>query len=171
MSGASRTAGQLRQDFDRSFGAAVHGETEPEEDFLAIRLGGDAQAIRLAEIACLLPLGAVTRFPSPLPELLGIMGLRGAIVPVYDLRALLGYSASDSPRWLIIAAAWPVALAFDTFEGHMRLARAASAQPLRIEPSRRHVHEVLRTPQLFRPIVSMASILETIRIMVQQAVV
>ena len=171
MTGASRTAAQLRQDFDRSFAEAVHGETEPQEDFLAIRLGGDAHVIRLTDIASLLPLRALTRFPSPLPQLLGITGLHGAIVPVYDLRALLGYAASDPPRWLVIAAARPVALAFDAFEGHLRLARGASAQRARTEPSRRHVHEVLRTGELVRPVVSTASVLETIKTMVQQGVV
>jgi len=33
------------------------------------------------------------------PELLGIMGFRGAMVPVYDLRALCGYAAGAAPRW------------------------------------------------------------------------
>jgi chemotaxis signal transduction protein len=170
MSDTWRTAEQLRQDFDDAFAEAVHGETEPREDFLAIRLGGDAHAIRLADIASLLPLTVVARLPSPLPELLGITGLRGAIVPVYDLRALLGYDASDPPRWLVIAAAWPVALAFDTFEGHVRVARGASARRRPNEPSRRHIHEVLRTPEQVRPVVSMTSILETIKTMVQQGV-
>lgn len=171
MSGASRTAAQLRQAFDRSFAEPLHGATEPQEDFLAIRLGGDAHAIRLVDIANLLPLIALTRFPSPVPELLGITGFRGVIVPVYDLGALLGYAAQEPPRWLVFAAAGPVALAFEAFEGHLRLARSARAPQHGADSSPRHVQEVLRTSDQIRPVVSVASILETIKTMVQQSAV
>ena len=171
MNGATRTAAQLRQDFDGSFAKPLHGETEPQEDFLAIRLGADAHAIRLADIANLLPLTALTRLPGPIPELLGITGFRGAIVPVYDLGALLGYAAQEQSRWLVIAAAGSVALAFDAFEGHLRLARSASAPQHSTESSRRHVQEVLRTSDRVRPVVSVASILETIKTMAQQSAV
>jgi purine-binding chemotaxis protein CheW len=168
MSDASRTAAQLRQAFDQSFAEAVHTRTEPQEDFLAIRLGGDAHAIRLADVAHLLPLTSLTRFPSPVAELLGIIGFRGAIVPAYDLGALLGYAAQDRPRWLVIAAARPIALAFDTLEGHLRLTRGAGAQQRDAEPSRRHVQEVLRANEQVRSVVAMVSILATIRTAVQQ---
>jgi chemotaxis signal transduction protein len=171
MSGESRTAAQLRQDFDRSFAEPPRGEIEPQEDFLAIRLGADAHAIRLADIGSLLPLTALTRLPSPVPELLGITGFRGAIIPVYELGALLGYAAQELPRWLVIAAAAPVGLAFDVFEGHLRLAREASASRHGTESLRRHVQEVLRTSDRTRPVVSIASILEAIKTMVQQSAV
>jgi len=165
---ASRTAAQLRQDFDGSFAEAPHGEREAREDFLAIRLAGDAHAVRLADVACLLPLTSLTRLPSPVSELIGIIGFRGAIVPAYDLGALLGYAAQDPPRWLMIAAARPAALAFGAFEGHLRLARGAGAPQPGTEPARRHVRDVLRTPEGVRPVVSIESVLETIETIVQQ---
>lgn len=169
MSGVSRTAAQLRQDFDHSFAEAVRSETEPKEDFLAIRLGGEEHTIRLDEIANLLPLAALTRFPGPLAELLGVIGFRGVIVPVYDLRALLGYAAQDMPNWLVITKAQPVALAFDAFDGHLRQSRASSARQADTETARRHVQELLRTGEHVRPVVSIASVLETINALVQQA--
>jgi chemotaxis signal transduction protein len=63
--------------------------------------------------------------PGPLPELLGIVGLRGAIVPVYDLRLLLGHTPAGPPRWLVLAAGGQVALAFDHLEGHIVVAADA----------------------------------------------
>jgi purine-binding chemotaxis protein CheW len=171
MSEMSRTAVQLRQDFDRSFAEPMYGESEAKEDFLAIRLGGEEHAIRLAEIANLLPLAALTRFPSPLAELLGVIGFRGAIVPVYDLRALLGYAVQEAPQWLVITEALPLALAFHAFDGHVRESRTSIARVAHTEtePARRHVHELLRTGEQVRPIVSMTSVLETIKSLVQQA--
>ena len=117
----SATAAQLRRAFDQSFAEAARTETAALVDFLAIRQGADPHALRLADIAHVLPLSTITRFPSQLPELLGVIGFRGAIVPVYDLRMLLGYVRQEPARWLVITAAWPLALAFDAFDGHVRV--------------------------------------------------
>ena len=154
-------AAALRRAFDRSFAEAPHTETAQLEDFLAIRLGLDPHVIRLVEIASLLPLRRVTPLPSAVPELLGITGSGDAIVPVYDLRALLGYPTGDPPRWMVIAAAMPVALAFDAFDGHLRHPREIRVDPAGAEPSRQQ--EVLRTQGLVRPVVPVASILANIK--------
>ena len=53
---------------------------------------------------------------------------RCSALPVFAARScrstacatLLGHSGTQAPRWLVIAAAAPVALAFDAFEGHLR---------------------------------------------------
>ena len=170
MSGEYRTAAQLRQAFDCSFAEPAHIDREPHEDFLQTRVGAHLHLFRLVDIASLLPLETLTQFPTPLSELLGMTVSHGVIVPVYDLHALLGYPASDAPRWLVIAAARPVALAFGAFEGHLRLARSTGAQRGSAQPSRQHVLEVLNAEGLARPVVSMASILKTIETMVQRGV-
>ena len=66
--------------------------------------------------------------PTPVTGLLGLAGLRGAMVPVYDLRALLGVNPVDEPRWMVTAAAATVAFAFDGFDGHLRLDPSAIAR-------------------------------------------
>jgi chemotaxis signal transduction protein len=158
-----RSAAQLRQEFDAAFARPLQAGTQPMEDHLAIRLAGDPHALCLAEIAVLAALGALTQVPGPRPELLGLIGLRGALVPVYDLRMLLGYTAVQAPRWVVVAAAAPVALAFDGFDGHLRLPRAARTQPDDPRLPRRHVPEVLHTAPQARPLVAVAAVLETIR--------
>jgi chemotaxis signal transduction protein len=168
--GPSTTAAQLRRAFDQSFAEAALTEAVALEDFLAIRLGADPHALRLVHIAHVLPLSTITRFPSPVAELMGVIGFRGAIVPVYDFRMLLGYARQEeSPGWLVIAAAWPLALAFDAFDGHLRVPREASARHASAEHSRRHVQEVLHINDTVRPIVSLPSVIETIRTSVQLA--
>ena len=154
-------AAEMRQAFDRSFAEAPLGETARFDDFLAIRLGTDPHVLALADVARLLPLRTVTRLPSGIRELLGIVGIAGAVVPVYDLRALLGYPATDPPRWMVIAATLPVALAFDAFDGQFRHPREPGADAAAAES--RQLHEVLRTAGESRPIVPMASILATIK--------
>ena len=53
--------------------------------------------------------------------MLGIAGFRGSILPVYDLRSLLDLSTTEAPRWLVIAAAAPVAFSFEAFEEQIRV--------------------------------------------------
>lgn len=157
---------QLRQDFDQSFAQPPQEAAGTTEDYLAIRLGADPHALRLAEIASLAPLAVPTRVPGPCPELLGLTGFRGRLVPVYDLRALLGYAAPALPRWRVVLAARPVALGFDDFEGHLRLPRQAAAAGS--GQAHRHVREVLHAGGAgVRPIVSLESVLEAIRVAAQ----
>ena len=154
-------AAEMRQAFDRAFSEAPYREAARFDDFLAIRLGADRHVLALADVARLLPLKTVTRLPSVIRELLGIVGIAGAIVPVYDLRALLGYSATEPPRWIVIPAAMSVGLAFDGFDGQFRHPREAIAEAAAAEAPQ--PRGVLRTAGESRPIVPVASILATIK--------
>ena len=157
------TAAALRQAFDRSFAEEPRAGTDAFDDWLAIRLRNDPHVLRLADIARLLPLRALTRYPSAAREWLGLAGVAGAVVPVYDLGMLLGYPAGAQPRWMVLCKVMPVALAFDVFDGQFRHPRDAAARPADAARS-----EVLRTPDRVRPVVAIASILETIRSQTQR---
>ena len=117
----SERAAELRRDFDRSFAEPPRVDTVVKDDLLAIRLGAQGFAMRLSEITGLFADKKVTRVPGASAALLGIAGFRGSIVPVYDLQSLLGHSGGQTPRWLVIAAAAPVAFAFEAFEGQLRV--------------------------------------------------
>jgi chemotaxis signal transduction protein len=158
----SSRAAELRDAFDRSF-AGAPAESPPCDDFLDVRLGPVRHALRVSEMAGLLADVRIAPLPSPIGELLGIAGLRGAILPVYDLRALLGYSTEAPPRWVAIAAAAPVAFAFDAFERHLRVRRDAVVP--HADGGSRHVREVVRLDEGMRPIVSIASVLDVLEAM------
>lgn len=149
----------LKRAFDGSFASAPERRDADTEDFLAIRLGGDPYALRLREISGLFADRRISPLPSGLAELLGIAGFRGTILPVYDLRALLGYPASSTPRWLVTSADKPLSFAFDAFEGHMRLERSVIVQ--HADARRTHVRELARG-ELARPIIRLVSVLETV---------
>jgi len=155
---------ELRRAFDRSFAEAPVTRATELDDLLDIRVALDAYAIRLDHVTGVFADKPVTPLPGSFPELLGIAGFRGAIVPVYDLRTLLGYPRGGSQRWLILTAGETrIALAFDQFEGHTRVERTAIAEEGEGETQRHHVSEVVRTATQVRPIVHLPSILEVIR--------
>ena len=96
-----------------------------------------------------------------MPELLGLAGSRGALVPVYDLGALLGYPRDGSRRWLVTTAgAVVVGLAFDRFEAHVRVDGDAVA--VDDSPTQRHADRVAHLPDGARRVLRLASILDSI---------
>jgi purine-binding chemotaxis protein CheW len=112
----------LREDFDRSFTEPARRHDVEHHELLAVRAGGRPYALRLSQTAGLYPDRPVTPLPGPVAALLGVAGFGGAIVPVYDLAALLGRPVSDRPRWLVLAAGTPpFALAFHELDGHVRV--------------------------------------------------
>jgi len=164
LTGVIERSTELRRAFDRSFTETPVMRATELDDLLDIRVGLDPYAIHLDQVTGVFADKPVTPLPGSFPELLGIAGFRGAIVPVYDLRTLLGYARGGSQRWLIlIAGQTRIALAFDQFEGHTRVARTAIAEEGGGEAQQHHVREVVRTAGFTRPIVHLPSILEMTR--------
>jgi chemotaxis signal transduction protein len=155
-------AAQLRHDFDRAFAEPIRVDTVDEEDLLAIRLGEQTCAVRLSEIAGIHMGKKVTRVPGSHPALWGIAGLRGSLLPVYDLQQLVGHARAEAPRWLLIAAAAPVALAFATFDGRFRVLRDDIHPHTKQVDGTLYARDVVRTPSGIRPILHLPSILEAL---------
>jgi purine-binding chemotaxis protein CheW len=159
----SERAATLRLEFDCAFAEPIRPGTAAKEDLLGIRVGAQAYAIRLSEIAGLHAGKKITRVPGSHAALCGIAGFRGALLPVYDLQALLGHSGVETPRWLVIAQGAPVALAFDAFEGHLRASRDEIAPHSARPEMPRYARELVRLPNFIGPILHLPSVLEAIK--------
>jgi hypothetical protein len=81
-------------------------------------------------------------------------------LPVYSLQTLLGHAAAQTPRWLVIAAVAPVALAFDAFEGHLRA--AADAILPQQSTMRGCAREFIRTADAVRSILHLPSVIKAL---------
>ena len=154
----------LRRDFDHSFAIARDGGAAECAILLAIRLRGDGFALRLSELRGLFAGRKVTPLPGAAPELLGLAGMRGSIVAVYDLGALLGYPVSTTSRWLVVPGAEPtLGLAFDSFEGAVSVPAADLAPDIGpgAQPHQQ-IRELARTASGARPIIHLPSLLARI---------
>jgi chemotaxis signal transduction protein len=163
---ASIQAVKLRNEFDRARAIPFLPEAaEQIENLLAVRISGDAFAIRLREISGLATDRKIVAFPSPIPELLGLAGIRGRLVPVYSLAALLGYSASaDQGRWLALCGAEePVALAINDFEGYFRVPFSQVYTAEQKDLVRTHATHVVRASDMVRAVVSIPLLMEAIQ--------
>ena len=150
----------LREAFDRAFAEAPAAALSEQVDLIGVRLGGDGFALRLVQTAGLFAGRKVTPVPTAVVELRGIAGLRGSIVPVYDLGMLIGYPPAAELRWLILAREAAVAFAFDVFDGQMRI--GSDAIVAQQGSARSHVREVARSGDSARPIIDLASIITAI---------
>jgi chemotaxis signal transduction protein len=122
-------AADFRNSFDKAFSLSrATSEDAAGEDFLTIRIAGDGYAIRLREIAGLVKGRRVVACPSFVPEFQGIAGVRGTLVSVYSLPALLGYSVgAEHAPWLLLCAVRTaegvdetIGFAFPEFSGFVR---------------------------------------------------
>jgi chemotaxis signal transduction protein len=146
-------ADALRRSFDASFAAPAGTAERAAEQLLAITIGDAGQAFWLADIAAIVVDRAITRLTGPVPELLGIIGLRGSLIPVFDLPALLGAVDRGPRRWLVVTAGVPrVGLAFARFDGHLRVPHTAIA----VDPT--SGGQIVDAGGVARPIVRVAAL-------------
>lgn len=157
------TAETLRLSFDRSFAARPSIVESASSDMLAIRIGGDPYALRLAELAAVHVDRVIVQLPSPLPELLGLAALRGTLVPIYDLGALIGYSREGATRWIAITRPpRMIGLAFEIYERHVRVA-AENVVAVASLDSTRCIRDVVNdSAGVARPILDIASLIDTV---------
>jgi hypothetical protein len=155
-------AANLREEFDRGFTEPTRERAAAVDDFLKLRVQGNPFAFRLAELSSLqtnLPLASAR---STFPDFLGIVGLRGTLVPVYDLHLLLGRSPAQEPRWLAITNGKdPVALAFEDFEGHVR--GEAGSGLMELQAGESATPQGLELPAGLYLVISVTSIIDVIQ--------
>lgn len=162
----SRDAAELAREFDRGFAAPFRSVTDAVEELLAIRVGGDPYAVRLRDVTGLMAGCKIVPLPTPEPAMLGLVGLRNGVAPVYSLAALLGYGPSaEPPRWLLLVGAGPLfGLAFQEFEGHRQVS------PADISSNREggaganvNAPELVRVDDVRRGLIGVATLAEVIR--------
>jgi len=158
-------AAMLRRAFDASFAAPASSQSERHEDFLTIRVSAERYGLRLAEIGGLHVDLRIVSVPSPAAQLLGVVGMRGTMAPIYDLAALLGYPPASSPRWVVLAKGpQTVGFAFDAFEAHLKVPAASLAQGDSHEAgSGQHLRGAVPAGAALLPIIQLASILLTLK--------
>lgn len=79
---------------------ATDGARQPGggQQFLGFTLGGDMHALRIQQVREILGLSQMTPLPLTPAFVLGVMNLRGIVVPVIDLGARLGLGPATPGR-------------------------------------------------------------------------
>jgi purine-binding chemotaxis protein CheW len=151
---------RLRAAFDRGFAARPAERRRDLVALLAVRAGGEPVALRVLETGGLLHAPTIVPVPGARPELLGIAGLRGEILPVFALARLLGRATAAEARWIALAGggAARVGLAFEAFEGHVVVPSAR----VRPAPGGGTAFEIAELDGGARPVLSMGELLRAV---------
>jgi len=159
MSTEGHALEQLRSAFDETF-AVPFRSREDQESVIQIRVGSEPFAVRPGHIAGLVKSRKIVPVPSRIPELLGASALRGSLIPVYDLAAMLGIPPGvTGPTWLILAPGDPpIGLAFDGFEGRQVPEWFSDEQG-----ERQYVRQLVRIGSAVRAVLDIPGLAEAIR--------
>jgi hypothetical protein len=121
LDGSDPRALQLARDFDGAFAEAPTPVQPLGGTLLSLWVGGEPYALRASEISSLTRGRSLARLPRAEAAFVGLCGLRGTLLPVWDLALLLGHPAGPCP-WLVQALdALPWGLAFERFDGTLNL--------------------------------------------------
>jgi purine-binding chemotaxis protein CheW len=165
---ASRAV-QLRAAFDRSFALPHRTDGEKGEGLLEIRIGREAFALRLTEISGLFSQRKITPIPSPSTALMGVVGFRGNILPVYALHTFFNASLAELPTWLVLVATAPIALAFHRFEGHVQISSDNILPREDSSPAGKYLRDYAQLQSVTRPILHLPTIVDAIRAQSQKS--
>ena len=159
----SKSVAELRLEFDNAFAASPAGAGEVRESLIALRVAGEALAVKTLHITGVTKGRRIVPVPSRVPGLLGLTALRGAVLPVYDLAALLGLPAAGEGSWLLLTTPeTPIGLTFDEFEGQIEIERACLYES-DSSGSRKHLRLIAKVGAAHRAVIDIPGIVEEIR--------
>lgn len=156
---------ELRQSFDGSFARPLAAAAAAPQKLLSIRTGGHKIMLRLDEVAGIHACPRLVPLPAPRPALLGIAGVRGRVLVVYNLAALLGEDAAfaEAPRWLLVPRLCEqLALAVHAIEAFVQVA-ADALHPIAMPDADALCTEVLHEREVGRPVLSTERLLAVLR--------
>jgi chemotaxis signal transduction protein len=165
----------LRRAFDQTFATPAPGPAADAEEFLAIRVATRPFALRAAELTRIEARRKVVALPAGVPDLLGLAGVQGKLVPIYSLAALLGFGP-DSPSpprergkgeragWIAVCGRDELlGLAFDTLEGYLRVSPPDLLSVGEAGPAGPQVRQAVREAETVRYVVHVPAIQALIR--------
>jgi chemotaxis signal transduction protein len=117
---------RMRREFDAAFAEEVDLRPADTVDLLSVAVDGRRVAVPVGDLAAVQLCPPLTPLPGADARLIGIAGVRGALVLVYDLGALLGGRRTEQRRFLALRRPDATAgIGFDSLEGYLRLPRSA----------------------------------------------
>ena len=118
---------ELKHSFDLTFQQPLVERSQELVHLLIVRIGNARFALKVADLAGLARAQTVVPIPGADAGLLGIAGLKGRMIAVYSLAAMIGSSelSTEQNRWMgLCRCAKEIALAFTAVTATMMVPRA-----------------------------------------------
>jgi purine-binding chemotaxis protein CheW len=80
-------------------------DTRSDAEFVTFQAGGQSFSLDISHVREIRRWSAVTPLPHAPREVLGVMNLRGSVIPIYDLSARFGLgNTPENPRNVVVVA-------------------------------------------------------------------
>lgn len=160
---ASERLAAMRRSFDEGFAPKPAVFEEGLMRLLLIRVAGEPLAFKTVDITAVARIGHILPLSSRIPELLGITAIRGVLVSVFDLAALLGFDSGGArPRWVALTRGdAAIAMAFDDIEG--QCAVPANGLFNTQESMDQNLMKLMRIENATRAVADMPAIVDALR--------
>ncbi len=154
-------------EFDESF-AAPEAERPELVPLLAIRVAGRPYALALRELGGTEAGARIAPVPARSPALLGLAGIRGRVVPVFDLATLFGEVRPETPpHWIALSqGVEAIGLAFSELEGHLE--RRPEELGAYSSQGQKWIRGALRGERELRQVIDVSAIAASVRGMVRE---
>ena len=116
----------LKRSFDQSFQQPLVERGQELVHLLIVRIGSSRFALKVADLAGLARAQTVVPIPGADSALLGLAGLKGRMVAVHSLAAMIGCQelSTEQNRWMVLCRRQKeIALAFTAVTGTMMVPR------------------------------------------------
>jgi purine-binding chemotaxis protein CheW len=95
-------AGQATRQEDFEDRAERHADAGGQRQFISLKVGSENYAIDILSVREIKGWTSTTVLPNQPEYVLGVLNLRGAIVPVFDLRCRFGQGLTDATRMHVV---------------------------------------------------------------------
>lgn len=168
MSEPMSRAQELQRAFDAAFALPVQAEAPLLERFLSVSIGSETLALELsgnsARISTLVANRPLVSLASEGSGFLGLAGIRGEIVPVFNLAWFAGSSRRGTGHWLaVLRLPAPAAVAFDGMNGLLELP-AADIVTSPATGARQFIRRIAQRSTGRMPILDLDAVAEAIRV-------
>ena len=155
---------ELRREFDSAFAAPRAVRSSDVEKLVVLQVGSLWVACRVLEVTRFESLRRVVPLSNGAPGLIGIAGLRGKVVPVFGLAAILGIGGAEGTPWVAICGeADPIGLAFDRLDRFVTVRRSDVSAVGDGNRLSSHTNGLLRIGSVAHDVLDLPAVLSAIR--------
>jgi purine-binding chemotaxis protein CheW len=141
---------------------------QPEAEFVSFFAGGQSFSLSITRVREIRRWSPVTALPNTGKDLLGVMNLRGSVIPIYDLAARMGLPATaECARNVIVVATddqQTVGLLVEAVSEIVSIdpARIQDTSEIRLESARKFVTGVITVDEGMTRVIDLGAVIQPV---------
>ena len=146
---------------------STDAENRSDAEFVTFFAGGQSFSLDITHVREIRRWSTVTPLPHTPKEVLGVMNLRGSVIPIYDLSARFGLGATvENPRNVVVVAtidSQTVGLLVEAVSEILSVSRSLIQEmpDVRSDPGRASITGIIRIEESMTRVIDLAAVIRT----------